>query len=106
MWWILMCSHITCLKHHNYFTFELRKSRKIAQPPLPNSSQLANQVLGYLQSNPHNLFPQFNGPQLSAIGAALTRRLTMIQGPPGTYRLHFLYHKPFLVSLSTYITIF
>lgn len=59
-------------------------SRKIAQPPLPNSSQLANQVLGYLQSNPHNLFPQFNGPQLSAIGAALTRRLTMIQGPPGT----------------------
>ena len=81
---VLKCCSITPSKQHYHFIFEYNKSRKIAQPPLPNSSQLANQVLGYLQSNPHNIFPQFNGPQLSAIGAALTRRLTMIQGPPGT----------------------
>ena len=36
-----------------------------------------------MQNNPDGTFPPFNGPQISAIGAALTRRVTMIQGPPG-----------------------
>eukprot|EP00554_Chaetoceros_debilis_P015028 CAMPEP_0194114400 /NCGR_PEP_ID=MMETSP0150-20130528/19997_1 /TAXON_ID=122233 /ORGANISM="Chaetoceros debilis, Strain MM31A-1" /LENGTH=959 /DNA_ID=CAMNT_0038804591 /DNA_START=208 /DNA_END=3087 /DNA_ORIENTATION=- len=59
-------------------------AKQIAKPPLQDSTRLTNQVLGFLQSNPQKLFPQFNGPQISAIGAALTRKLTMIQGPPGT----------------------
>ena len=58
-------------------------ARRLARPPLPNSSVLANQALQYMQSNPHGIFGKFNGPQLTAIGAALTRRLTLIQGPPG-----------------------
>lgn len=66
-------------------TCDLRNlGRKLARPPLPNSTQLTNEVLGYFQSNPYGIFKKFNGPQLSAIGAALTRRLTVIQGPPGT----------------------
>jgi len=56
----------------------------VSKPPMPNSIKLANQVLAYIQKNPHNLFNPMNGPQLAAIGAALTRKLTMIQGPPGS----------------------
>lgn len=71
-----------------YGDFEASKlqtlAKKIASPPLQDSTKLANQVLGHFQSNPKQLFSPFNGPQMSAIGAALTRRLTMIQGPPGT----------------------
>lgn len=64
---------------------DLRETAKLlARPPLPNSATLANQVLSYVQSNPNKIFPPFNAPQLTAVGAALTRRLTMIQGPPGT----------------------
>jgi hypothetical protein len=55
-------------------------ARRIAKPPLPNSVALSNQVLEYIQTNPHGIFNPFNGPQLTAIGAALTRRLTLIQG--------------------------
>ena len=51
---------------------------------MPSSVKLANQVLSYIQNNPHNVFPTLNAPQLAAIGAALTRKLTLIQGPPGT----------------------
>lgn len=58
--------------------------KKLAKPPLPTSTQLANQVMSYIQSNPANLFPNYNEPQLTAIRSALTRRLTLIQGPPGT----------------------
>jgi len=58
--------------------------RKLARPPLPNSVQLAKQALDFMQSDRAAQFPEFNEPQLTAIGAALTRRLTMIQGPPGT----------------------
>lgn len=58
--------------------------KKLAKPPLPNSPQLASQVMAYIQANPSGLFPAYNEPQLTAIRAALTRRLTMIQGPPGT----------------------
>jgi hypothetical protein len=56
--------------------------KKLAKPPLPTSTQLANQVMAYIQSQ--ELFPMYNEPQLTAIRAALTRRLTLIQGPPGT----------------------
>eukprot|EP00804_Cyclotella_cryptica_P001305 CCRYP_020298-RC/>CCRYP_020298-RC protein AED:0.06 eAED:0.06 QI:1145/1/1/1/0.75/0.55/9/1109/679 len=58
--------------------------KKLAKPPLPNSPQLASQVMAYIQANPNGLFPAYNEPQLTAIRAALTRRLTLIQGPPGT----------------------
>jgi hypothetical protein len=64
-------------------------AKSLARPPLPNSATLANQVLSYMQTNPHGIFPQFNGPQLTGIGAALTRRLTMVQGPPGTGKVRF-----------------
>lgn len=59
--------------------------RLLSKPPMPSSVKLANQVLTYVQANTHNgLFKPLNGPQLAAIGAALTRKLTLIQGPPGT----------------------
>jgi len=58
--------------------------KKLAKPPLPTSTQLANQVMAYIQANPSKLFPRYNEPQLTAIRSALTRRLTLIQGPPGT----------------------
>lgn len=35
--------------------------------------------------NETNEFPKFNEPQLASIRAALSRKLTMIQGPPGRY---------------------
>jgi len=59
-------------------------ARRCAKPPLPNSMAMANEVLEYMQSNPHRLFPVLNQPQLNVIAAALTRRLTLVQGPPGT----------------------
>lgn len=59
-------------------------AKRISSAPFPKSVFLANQVLGFIQSNPGNLFRTFNGPQLKAIGAALTRKMTMIHGPPGT----------------------
>ena len=58
-------------------------SKKLAKPPLPTSTKLANQVMSYIEGNPNNLFPRYNEPQLTAIRSALTRRLTLIQGPPG-----------------------
>jgi superfamily I DNA and/or RNA helicase len=57
--------------------------RLVAKPPMASSVKLANQVLTYVQSN-KEVFKELNGPQLAAIGAALTRKLTLIQGPPGT----------------------
>jgi hypothetical protein len=39
--------------------------------------------MAYIQTNPQQLFPTYNEPQLTAIRASLTRRMTMIQGPPG-----------------------
>jgi hypothetical protein len=57
--------------------------RKVAKPPMPESIKLANQALGYIQKNP-NIFNSMNRPQLASIGAALTRKLTLIQGPPGS----------------------
>jgi hypothetical protein len=56
----------------------------LAKPPMPSSAKLANEALKYIQQNPHGIFNPMNGPQLAAVGAALTRKLTMIQGPPGT----------------------
>lgn len=71
--------------YHNIEACKLNDlSRFIARPPLQDSAILTNQVLGFFQQNTGDKFPNFNGPQLSAIGAALTRKLTLIQGPPGT----------------------
>lgn len=59
--------------------------RLLAKAPLGTQSvQWANQALTYMQQNPHRVFPAMNGPQLAAVGAALTRKLTLIQGPPGS----------------------
>jgi hypothetical protein len=59
-------------------------AKRVSKAPFPKSVLLANQVLGFMQSNPGNLFRPFNGPQLKVIAAALTRKVTMIHGPPGT----------------------
>lgn len=67
-----------------------KQPKKLAKPPLPTSTQLANQVISYIQANPLEIFPQHNEPQLTAIRAALSRRLTLIQGPPGNNLLTYL----------------
>jgi hypothetical protein len=70
---------------HDVDAFDLQHlNNLVSKPPMPNSVKLANQALSYIQKNPHNIFNPMNGPQLAAIGAALTRKLTMIQGPPGS----------------------
>jgi hypothetical protein len=81
-------------------------SRQLSKPPMTSSITLANQVLTYIQGN-KDVFHALNGPQLAAIGAALTRKLTLIQGPPGTGKVRsrmclvFLFHQAgilFMVS--------
>jgi hypothetical protein len=59
-------------------------SNKLAKPPMATSYKLASQAVKYMKSNPHAVFRTFNAPQLAAVEAALTRRMTMIQGPPGS----------------------
>lgn len=55
-------------------------SKQIARPPMgPLSQKLTYEVLQYIRANPHSLFRRYNSPQLLAIEAALTRRLTLIQ---------------------------
>jgi hypothetical protein len=60
----------------------------IAKPPMSTSIKLAQQVIRYMVQQQHqpknNQFASLNPPQLAAVEAALTRRLTMIQGPPGS----------------------
>lgn len=48
----------------------------------------------YIKANPNHLFPTYNEPQLTAIQAALTRRLTLIQGPPGKFVTHVCKSQP------------
>ena len=79
----IYCYKKLCMSSLFPFIFHFCQGKKLASPPLRDSTELTNQVLAHFQSNPTQIFSQFNGPQLAAIGAALTRRLTMIQGPPG-----------------------
>ena len=70
---------------HDVDAIDLQQLYKlVSKPPMPSSVKLANQALAFIQKNPHGIFNPMNGPQLAAIGAALTRKLTMIQGPPGS----------------------
>ncbi len=86
---IIISSHAftdpTSPNFHDIDAFDLQQLNKlVSKPPMLSSVKLANQALAFIQKNPHNLFKPMNGPQLAAIGAALTRKLTMIQGPPGS----------------------
>lgn len=59
-------------------------SRRLSKPPMTTSPRLAAQILKFLKDNPNGIFREFNSPQRAAIEASLTRRMTMIQGPPGS----------------------
>jgi hypothetical protein len=74
---------------------------------MATSYKLASQAVKYMKSNPHNVFRGFNAPQLAAIEAALTRRMTMIQGPPGSgeWITAILYYNAF-VALFVFLTPF
>ena len=70
---------------HDVDAFDLQHlNNLVSKPPMPNSVKLANQALSYIQKNPHSIFNPMNEPQLAAIGAALTQKLTIIQAPPGS----------------------
>jgi hypothetical protein len=58
----------------------MRQSTSLSKPPMATSQHLAKKALSYIQSNPHQVFDEFNEPQLRAIHAALTRRLTCVHG--------------------------
>jgi hypothetical protein len=47
---------------------------------MASSQQLAKKAISYMTSDNQQIFEKFNPPQLAAITAALTRRLTLIQG--------------------------
>jgi hypothetical protein len=49
-----------------------------------NSIATARLIIKYIKSNSKGTFPTFNTPQLMAVEAALTQRLTLIHGPPGS----------------------
>lgn len=58
-------------------------AKHIGKPPMPTSAKLANQAIRYMLAHPQ-VFRQLNGPQMAVVEAALTRRLSLIHGPPGT----------------------
>ena len=80
--------------------------KKLAKPPLPTSTKLTNQVMSYIEGNPNNLFPRYNEPQLTAIRSALTRRLTLIQGPPGTNFESFVFVLSCTLLVLTSLNLF
>lgn len=58
-------------------------AKLVGKPPMPTSAKLAHQAIRYMMANPTKFRP-LNEPQFAAVEAALTRRLTLIQGSPGT----------------------
>jgi hypothetical protein len=56
------------------------QSSCLAKAPMGSSQQLAKKAISYMTSDNQQIFEKFNPPQLAAINAALTRRLTLIQG--------------------------
>ncbi|GAX29384.1 hypothetical protein FisN_16Hh176 [Fistulifera solaris] len=56
----------------------------VSKPAMGNSIATARLIIKYIKSNSKGTFPTFNTPQLMAVEAALTQRLTLIHGPPGS----------------------
>jgi hypothetical protein len=63
----------------------------VSKPAMRTSQKLSAETMAFINSRP-DIFTEFNSPQRAAIDAALTRRLTMIQGPPGSVRMHCFHH--------------
>ena len=60
--------------------FVFWQSSCLAKAPMGSSQKLAKKAISYMTSATQQIFEKFNQPQLAAIQAALTRRLTLIQG--------------------------
>ena len=80
------------------------------KPPMTSSVKLAHQALRYMVEQggaPGGIFPTFNAPQLVAVEAALTRRLTLIQGPPGSGKvdqMHVRVTSTLCLRTDTFLT--
>ena len=64
--------------------FLLLQANLVSKPAMGDSIAATRLILKYIRSNSKGTFPAFNGPQLTALEAALTQRLTLFHGPPGS----------------------